>query len=359
MMIMLDRYIMRQFLLGIAPVLLLLLALFSFMALAEELEDVGQGAFTTFDALRVVFYTAPRRIVDLMPVTTLLGGLLGLGAMANHQELIVMRTIGLSRRRIGRPVLLLGLLIALGVGAAQSLLVPYGESEAGKIRARALSETGVDSDGGPEFWTRSHNRFVRVNEVQHGQWLTDLEVYTLDSAGRVEQLVQARYAALVGLDRWRLDQVTVTRLGRDGLHEERHEALLWPGLLSREQAEILVRPLESLAPWELFRLVTIRRANGLSDHRHRVVLWQQLSIPVALVAMALLTLPLLLGSLRTISAGTRIVIGGGVGIGFYLLQQMGGHLAGLFTLSPALLIMMPAVLLLAASVLFLYLELRH
>ena len=359
MIYLLDRYIMRQFLLGMAPVLLLLLVLFSFLALAEELEDVGQGAFTAYDALRVVFYTAPRRIVDLMPVTTLLGGLMGLGAMANHQELIVMRSIGLSRRRISWPVLLLGLLIALGVCAAQSLLVPYAEREAGRIRARALTETGVDSSGGLEFWTRSDNRFLRVNEVQHGQWLTDLEVYTLDPVGRVEQLVQARHATLIGFDQWRLDEVTVTHLGRGGLREERHETLLWPGLLSQEQAEILVRPLESLAPWELLRLVTMLRANGLSDHRHRIVLWQQLSIPVALVAMALLTLPLLLGSLRTISAGTRIVIGGVVGIGFYLLQQMGGHLAGLFTLSPALLIMAPAVLLLAGAVLFQYLDPRH
>ena len=34
-----DRYIMQRFLLGIVPAMLLLLALFSFMALAEELDE--------------------------------------------------------------------------------------------------------------------------------------------------------------------------------------------------------------------------------------------------------------------------------------------------------------------------------
>ena len=72
-MLRIDRYIMQQFLIGILPALLLLLTLFSFMALAEELEDVGQGSFTLTDALMVVFLTTPKRIVELLPVTALLG----------------------------------------------------------------------------------------------------------------------------------------------------------------------------------------------------------------------------------------------------------------------------------------------
>ena len=35
-----------------------------------------------------------------MPVTALLGGLMGLGAMANHQELIAARAAGLSKARM-------------------------------------------------------------------------------------------------------------------------------------------------------------------------------------------------------------------------------------------------------------------
>ena len=90
-MILLDRYIASSYLKGMVPVMLLLLTLFSFMAMAEELEEVGEGTFRLIDAFLVVLYTSPRRIVDLMPVTALLGGLMGLGAMANHQELIAAR----------------------------------------------------------------------------------------------------------------------------------------------------------------------------------------------------------------------------------------------------------------------------
>ena len=91
-MIILDRYIMSQFLKGMLPVLLLLLALFSLLALAEALEDVGKVTFRQLDAFLVVLYTSPRRIVDLLPVTALLGGLMGLGILA-----ILLGTVGLGR----------------------------------------------------------------------------------------------------------------------------------------------------------------------------------------------------------------------------------------------------------------------
>ena len=79
-----DRYIGVSFLAGCVPVLLLLLTLFSFLSLSEELEDVGDGAYELVDALLVVAYTLPALAVDLLPVTVLLGGLLGLGALANN-----------------------------------------------------------------------------------------------------------------------------------------------------------------------------------------------------------------------------------------------------------------------------------
>ena len=49
-----DRYISLSFLGGCLPVLMLLLSLFSFLALSEELEDIGDGTYELADALLVV-----------------------------------------------------------------------------------------------------------------------------------------------------------------------------------------------------------------------------------------------------------------------------------------------------------------
>ena len=123
-MLRIDRYLSRRLLAGLAIALLVLLALFNLIALAEELEDVGQGSFTLPDALWVTVLTTPKRIVELLPVSALLGGLLGLGAMANDRELIVIRAVGLSKRRIARTIGALALALCLGIALLQFAVVP-------------------------------------------------------------------------------------------------------------------------------------------------------------------------------------------------------------------------------------------
>jgi lipopolysaccharide export LptBFGC system permease protein LptF len=84
--------------------------------------------------------------------------------------------------------------------------------------------------------------------------------------------------------------------------------------------------------------------------KFRVIFWKQISIAIAVIAMGLLSLPLLVGSTREVSASQRIVLGGIIGIVFYLLQQMTGNLAGLFNLVPSLTILAPVVALLSFAV---------
>ncbi len=346
----LDRYIMRQFLKGVLPVLLLLLALFSFLTLAEALEDVGKGTFTQLDAFTVVLYTLPKLIVDLLPVTALLGGLMGLGIMANHQELIAARAVGMSRARMALPVFLVSLSLAVLVALMQSVLIPVSEREASELRSRSLDETSVDAAGRLEFWTRSGDNIVHVRDVLFNSILSDVEIYTTDQHGKLRQLIQAEQATISGADTWLLENVV--RTGMDGMvaTEDRLPELKWTGLLSREQADILMLPLESLAPYELLHYIKYRDENELDTHALRVIFWTQMSVLLSVIAMSLLSLPMLAGSTRSISASERIVIGGMIGIIFYLMQQLSGHLANLFGLLPWLTIMGPVVLLLAVAV---------
>ena len=92
------------------------------------------------------------------------------------------------------------------------------------------------------------------------------------------------------------------------------------------------------------------RENDLDTHHFRVIFWKQISVVIAVIAMGLLSLPLMVGSTRSVSASQRIILGGIIGIVFYLLQQATGHLAGLFNLIPSVTILTPVLVLLTISV---------
>jgi len=330
--------------------LLLLLTLFSFMALAEELEDVGQGSFALADALMVVFLTTAKRIVELLPVTALLGGLLGLGAMANHRELIAIRTSGISKQRIAQTVAVLALFLGALITALQFWVVPGFEREAASLRGKTLQNAATAMTGNTQaFWTRSGQHFIRVGGVQSDRTLTDIEIYTTDEQGRLTQLVQASHALYAGQENWLLRGVLESRFEEARVIETTRDSMQWDSLLSAEQASVLILPLEALAPNDLLKTIASLRRSQLDTHRYEIVFWQQVSLLPGLLAMALLSLPFLLGSVRAVSAGQRAMIGGLIGIGFYLLQQLSGHLAGILGLNPALLILTPPFILLAIA----------
>lgn len=349
-MLRIDRYIMQQFLAGLLPVLLLLLALFSFLALAEELEDVGRGSFTLPDALMVVVLTTPKRIVDLLPVTTLLGGLLGLGAMANHRELIAIRTNGLSKGHIAKIVTVLALLLGVFITALQFSVVPVFEREAANLRGKTLEGTEREPGHKGGLWTRNGSYFIHVNEVKFDRTLAGVEIYAIDEQGRLSQLIQASKADYAGNGIWLLSGVLHSELVRTHVKEASQTTMQWQDLLSAEQASVLMLPLQALAPNDLVNMIANFKRNQLDTHEYEIALWQQISLLPGLLAMALLSLPFLLGSVRSVSAGQRVMFGGMIGIGFYLVQQLSGHLAGMLGMSPALAILTPPLVLLAIAI---------
>lgn len=356
----LDRYIGSSFLGGCAPVLLLLLSLFSFLALSEELEDVGEGSYQLVDALLVVAYSLPALAVNLLPVTVLLGGLLGLGALANNLELTSMRAAAISTQRICVPIVQLSLVLIAIVLLLQNVVIPKAEFNAAQLRAKTLIEEHlVDFEGdsgkgaNKEFWTRNAGQFIRFDRVLPDRSLADVEIYQFDEDGVLQKMLQTPKAELLQDNTWVLHQV------RDTTLQDRHsqtllkDTLLWQALLSEDQTRTLMTPASSLSPADLWRSIRRLKENNLNAESQRVIFWTQISIPVGILGMALMALPFLLGSVRSVSVGQRIAMGGLIGITYYLIQQISGHLAGIMQWNVALTVLAPGLLLLGIAIILL------
>ena len=337
---------------GTVLVMFLLLALFSFLALAEELEDVGQASYRTADAFAVVALTLPKRLVELLPVTLLLGGLVGLGGLANNLELLALRAAGFSPRRIAWPALQVGLLLGVAVIALQSFGIPVWESRASELRSKALTTT--TAEGGDEsLWTRTGDSVVHVQQVLYGRSPQGIKIYELDEAGNLIGLLEAASADLIDQTQWMLRDVQRSDLTANAPTAQNLDTLQWRSQLSPEQIARLLTPIEALAPGDLVRYISYLEDNRLDTHQYRLVLWQQAGLPIAILAMCMMGVPFVLGSTRAISAGQRVAIGGAIGIVFYLIEQVTGQMASLFQLSPAPAALIPDCVLLIVAVVML------
>lgn len=341
-----DRYLVVSMIRGGVPILGLLLGLFAFLTLAEELEDVGKGSFEVLDALRVTALSVPKILLQLLPVTSLVGVLVGLGSLASQQELVAMRAAGSSPWQLARPVALLALVVCASALASQQWLVPALEAPIVNLRANAIDNGPVD---GEVFWTRNDHSMVRIGGVRFGLMPTDLEIHEIDAHGHLKRLLQARSANILSPARWQLNDLRVTEIRAEGTEVSHLEVLHWDSVLSVEQMATLVSATDALPLTELLAYIRHLDSNGLDSHRYRLVLWQQLSLTLGILGMALLGVPFVLGSTRSMAAGTRISLGVVAGLLFYLLERTTGQVALLYHLPPLPLAVGPDLMVAAAA----------
>ncbi|MDZ4348547.1 MAG: LPS export ABC transporter permease LptG [Xanthomonadaceae bacterium] len=338
----LDRYIASEFLRGMLPVLLLLGGLLSFLALAEELDNVGKGSFGTLSAVRVTMLTMPRILIDILPVMALMAALIGLGRMANSREIVAFRAAGVPPWRMAVPLLAVALTLIALVHLGRSQLIPGWERQVLQLRAATVDQVRIDGDQ-TEYWTRTDDQLVRVGEVLYGRIPTDLEIYRLDRDHRLTSILLARRADAIDDGHWLLHDVIVHDLSALQSEPVHLSQLTWANTFTPAQLASLIQPAYTLAPADLKGYIGSLQANSLNTHQYRFVYWQMLSLPVALLAMTLLALPFVLGSPRSVPVGQRVALGGGIGLVFYLFEQVIGHLAVLYRLDPIALAMAPDV----------------
>lgn len=135
----LDRYLTRE----IIPNFLIGLLVFTFvllmnliLQLAETLITRGVGIIYLF---LIIFYSLPALTVLTIPMSLLLGILLGLGRLGGDSELTVMRASGISIYRLMIPILLLA---AVGWGVCSYLIqsaVPWGNYSLSQLTFKIIT----------------------------------------------------------------------------------------------------------------------------------------------------------------------------------------------------------------------------
>ena len=94
-----NRYIALHILPACAMVLAVILGLDLLLAVSDEADAVDHGASFS-QVVTYVAYTAPYRAYQFMPLVLLVGALIGLGNLANSNELTVMRAAGVTLGRL-------------------------------------------------------------------------------------------------------------------------------------------------------------------------------------------------------------------------------------------------------------------
>lgn len=346
-----SRYLTRQILGGLVLAAIALLPLFAFMDLLEQLENVGEGTYEIGDAFAYVALLLPRRLIQLAPFIALLGNVMALGRLAMHHELISLRAAGLSPARISLESLRVGLILVVIMVLLEQFVAPPLQQQAILKRSAALEQsTELGRDLG--IWSRDESNILRVGRMPHTNRALDIEILRFDSSGLMENYIHAERADIVDRDRWMLRGVTIKQIDGQSVESEQRVSMSWEPFLDAGQIETLTKPPESLSPTELFRHVRFLRNTGQEAEAYSLAMWRKLGAALTTIAMMLLSVPFVFGSVRT-GLGARVVLAGLSGIAVYLLDQIIANTGLLLNMNTAVTALMPGALLILLAVILL------
>lgn len=344
-----EKYIGQILLIHILLVLLVLVGLFAFFSFISEVDDIGKQNYGVWQAVQYVLLETPRNIYNLFPTATLLGGLAGLGMLANHNELTVMRAAGISVTAIAIAVLKLGLTLMFIAMIIGEIIAPRSEQYATNMRAIAQSERQqMVFSTRYGFWARDGNHFINIRTILADGGFGNVTLYEFDDKRRLRAIIHGAVAYYRN-EHWFLEEVERTRFDDTQVYKDHIPEISWKAILNPDLVKIVVVYPERLSSWGLYKYIQYLQKSEQNSKKYELALWTRLSYPLINVVMILLAIPFVFGSLRSIFIGQRLLVGALLGIGFHMLNQISGHFGLVYGLSPFVSALTPTLLFLVLA----------
>lgn len=341
-----DRYIAVQVIVNTLLVLLVLTALYSIITFVGEFNSVGQGHYTLADAALYTLLYVPATAYSMFVVAVLLGTMLGLGELASHNELMVLRTSGLSALRLGASALAGGVVLLILCLLLGEWVAPPAQRYADARRVALTGDNPNSSAGG--IWARDKGIFLNVRQMTNTNSAQGIFIYHVDDQHHLTAMSAADSAAF-SRGAWQLNEMHTTRLGAEGATTANAASQEWHTFLSPGLLSLFTVDSSSLSARGLSRYIRYLQSNDINANRYIAAFWGRIAQPLSLLAMVLLALPFVFGPMRSATTGQRLVTGMLIGIGFFIFNSIFMQSGVVFGLNPLLTAWLPTVLLAVIS----------
>ncbi len=342
-MTLLSIYLMRTILASTLLVMLVLLSLAGLFEFIGQL-DSTQGSYGTPQALLYAMLRLPQLSFEMLPIGALIGALLGLGALANNSELVVMRTAGLSVAKLAGMVGLSGAVLMIVMGLVGEFIGPPLDYFARTMRDEARFDQ-ENRDFGNAAWVKDGPVILHLERINSDFEFGTLYMFRFNEDNTLKSIARAENSGIDDFDNWILESFKETSFNDDSVQVVASSVAVESFDLDADMLGItLVKPV-SLSGRGLMSYIAYLKKNDLDSQRYETELWSRVSVTL----MPILALAFVFGSLRTAGSGARLMIGVLVGLAYFLASEMLANSGQVFRLNPAIITWFPSLALLGVT----------
>jgi lipopolysaccharide export system permease protein len=348
-----DRYLGKTILHTIFLVLFATAGIEFFILMIGELGDIGHNHYTLFSALFYVFLNLPEQIYQLFPMAGLLGMLMAFGLLANHSELVILQSSGMSPLRITAAALKTIILLLIIVSFLGEVVAPKATTYANNFKDKLLQSNKSKNGVAYDLWLHLQNNFVHIHEIDAQNNLSGISWYQFDDQNNLLQTTLANSAKYQN-DQWIGYQIKQTLLTGEKTLVQQKENILLPLTMTPKVLLDMTENPNDLSLGALHQSLEFHTHSHSESQAFQFAFWRRIIQPLAALVMMLLAIPFIFGPLRRASNSLRMVIGIAVGFCFYYANQFFGPVVLLLHWPPLIGAVLPTALFGAIGITMLY-----
>ena len=361
-----ERYLAKQIYLAFVFILFALTSLFIFFDFIAEM-GYASPTYPIFMVFFTVLMKAPSRLVEIMPIAGLIGGIYVMANMAAQSEYTILRIAGLDTRKSLKTLMKIAIPIAFVILIMSEVFGPLSETISKNIRLSAINQGKEILEFRSGAWIKDKLRgddgkgqiqkgirYINVGSLETNEIIRGFRMYEFDSEYRLLLSRTAETVQFVGNGVWRLNKVTETRFTEINAASrldpsfstkiKRTDSLDIETEVSPELlGALLIKP-DRLSIINLFSYINHLKENKQDYQRYAISFWKKVIYPFTILVMLALALPF--AYLQTRSGGIGYKVFGGImlGISFQLFNSLFSHAGLLGAWPPFLSAVIPALI---------------
>ncbi|MBN9231072.1 MAG: LPS export ABC transporter permease LptG [Legionella sp.] len=338
----LERYIAKTVLAAIGLVTLMLVGLQIFILFVDQISDLGRADYGILQAAFYVLLQLPYQVYLFFPMASLLGCLIGLGTLASHSELVVMRASGVSIMQVTQAVLKASLIVIVLMTTLGETIIPYLAHYGTDYKTAAVSG-GQTLRTAKGFWMRQGNDFISVGQILPHNKLQFVYQFRFDDQ---HHLRLSRYIlkAVYTEDGWIAYNVQQTTFTDERTQAEQFSSMPWDVTIKPKVLSISAVDPDEMSLRELNRYIREQKRTHQNAHIYQFAFLQRIIQPLTTMVMMILAIPFIFGPLRSSTMGAKLLVGAAVGFSFHIISRFFGPLSAVFQLPPELAALGPTCL---------------
>jgi LPS export ABC transporter permease LptG/LPS export ABC transporter permease LptF len=352
----LDRYVIREVLWPLAIALVITTFLFIIPVLITVAEELVARGIPAPVILQLMWQLVPQSLALTIPISLVIGLLVGFGRLSGDREFVAMQACGVSLLRLFQPVALISLVASAVTAYVLLVSVPAGNQRYREIVFGILADRAESNVKARVFFDDFPHLVLYVREVPptggwNGVFMAD------DRPGQRRAIYLARRGRVL-IDRERRTAELILEDGTQHTADAagKYEVFRFKQQILRVNPETMFARAgpdkgerEMTIPELRARIAAIEQ-KGMSAHSARMEIQKKFSIPFACVVFGLIGLALGASNRRD-GRLASFVIGIGVIFVYYVLMWLGMALARGQMLPPWLGVWLPNVVLTPAALL--------